>query len=137
MSSQYKCTLVKPVFTAHPQSREWISLLLILLMMDGSARAIIIMYLNIEYLLPDFKTNTDQFMKSQFCINAYTCTGKDDYYHEHVTENQFCLINFEQISTSYLKSNVPGSSKWKAVCLGTCACVPDICRTGLSSGGTI
>ena len=57
------------------------------------------------------------------------CSGNDNYYQVHMIEHQCCLINFEQISTSYLKSNVPGSSKCKAVCLGTCACVPDKCRT--------
>ena len=58
------------------------------------------------------------------------CSWKGNYYLIHEIEHKLCLLNFRQISSSYLKSNVPESSKWKVVCLGTFACVPDKCRTG-------
>ena len=93
------------------------------------------MYLNIEYHLI-LKQILVTSMQSYLGISArwifaegllsslLLCT--------YVIEHHLGLNNFEKTSTNYLKSNVPGTSKLKVVCLGTCASVPNKCRTGPS-----
>ena len=81
-----------------------------LLKVDGFARAIIIIYLNIEYPITDFETNTNQLKKKSVSA-LYMFLKGQLYYHIHVIEHQLCLLNFGQISTSYLKLNVSGRSK--------------------------
>ena len=90
-------------------------------------------HFNIEYQLSDLE---EKILISQEKVNLIKvpdeCMWNSNYYHVHMSLNiNFaCYLLNKPLLVTWSQLNVPGSSTWKVVCLGTCVSVPDKCGTG-------